>query len=125
MQEITWWQWILILISVPLFITAIKFVVSFDIVKWREQKRERLKESLMVHCPHVEIVDMYTESRTAAVECLIISPPGTHTWYCNRCGQSFFDGEIGVQLQKFYGQNPKAYLNKLKKFNKIAKKLYG
>lgn len=125
MQEITWWQWILILIFVPISITAIKFAVSFDIVKWREQKRERLKESLMVHCPHVDIVDMDTESRTTAVECLIISPPGTHTWYCNRCGQSFLDGDIGLQLQHFYGKNPEAYLNRMNKFNKIAKKLYG
>lgn len=125
MQEITWWQWILIFVSIPVSITAIKFAVSFDIVKWRGQKRERLKESLKVHCPHVEIVDIDTESRTTAVDCLIISPPGTHTWYCNKCGQVFLDGEIGLKLQQYYGQNLEAYLNKLKKFDKIAKKLYG
>ena len=125
MQEITWWQWILILIFIPVSLTAIKFAVSFDIVKWREQKRVRLKESLKAHCPHVEFIDMDTERRTTSVECLITSPSGTHTWYCNRCRQGFLDGDIGVKLQQFYGQNPEAYIDKLKMFDKIAKELYG
>ena len=125
MQDIQWWQLILIIITVLLAVVAFKFVVTFNVTDWRKNRDERLKEALKIHCPHVEIVDMNTETRTTTVKCLITKPRGTFTLYCNRCGQSFSDEGIGFELQQFYGQNPEAYINKIKKVDKIAKKLYG
>lgn len=122
MEDIIWWQWLLILCSVIATIVVLRFVVKFDVVEWKKSKRDRLQSSLKFHCPHVHITE---ENGTFPVDCLITSPPGTTRWVCSRCGQVFLDDEIVEKIHSYYANNPDAYIKKMKKLKRITKKLHG
>lgn len=124
MQDFQWWHWILAALAAVVVLRFVfSFGVTFNLTDWKKYRDKRLERALKVHCPHVEIVSM--ENRQVEVKCLITSPPMTHQWFCNRCGQVFLRGEVCKELQLFYGQNPLRYLAQMKKLDKISKKLYG
>ena len=104
-------------------VVAIKIGVSFDINAWIKLRHERNKERLKIICPHTEIEMKEDES----IECqtLFHSPAGTVMWICSRCGFTTSDANMPRRLMEFFAQNPRAYIYRSKKFEKLARKTYG
>ena len=92
--------------------------VSFDINAWLKSRDERRKETLKVLCTHTEI------DPDLQVSSLFISPFGTTNFICTRCGIVTLDSSMPERLAVFYAQNPTAWIEQEKEFNKLANKIY-
>lgn len=110
-------------VSVTIAVFTIKFAVTFDVNQWQERRDKRRKDAIKVLCPHA-IIELSEEGHPQITSTLT-SPFGTLMWICSRCGLTTHDDELAHRLVNGYMENPKALLEKEKKFRKRAKKYLG
>lgn len=101
---------------------AAKLGLSFDINRWQESKRKRLKEKLQAKCPHAVPIK---ERGNLGLESSFSSPSGTTGWVCRRCGLVTYDMRGATYMLERYLNNPEQYIKQDKAFHKVHKKLYG
>lgn len=101
-------------------IVALKVIFSFDVNKWMDRRDRRLEDRIRRTCPHTTI---FTEGQNIRIESMLTSPPGTLQWICSSCGMVTHDAELGNQLLRLYGQNPKLLVQQIETVNRLAKKL--
>ena len=71
-------------------------------------------------CPHASL--SVTE-RGIELTSDFCSPSGTLNYQCSRCGLSVIDESAAVSIMEVYRLNPPLYRSRLKKFNRLVKKL--
>ena len=101
-------------------VVTVKFGFTFDINRWVELRRERLKERIQTECPHTEIS---RQGNGMAIESRFFSPSGTVTYQCTMCGLLTNDSRVPGKLMEKYRHDPKLYFEQLKKVDRLAKKL--
>ena len=114
---------VFIIVGIIVGIVAIKICFSFDINSWLQNRLQHKKDSLKVLCPHTDIT-LKDNNETKVVQSLFQSPYGTTEWICSRCGMRTHDSDIPQKLVEHYFKNPNDYLKRMKKFNKLVKKIY-
>lgn len=114
--------WLLVVLLAVLSLFTIKSTISFDVNKYMESRRKKLQEQMRALCPHADIsVDPITKEVTA--QSMYVSPSGTTAYQCQRCGRIQYDLNLIKQELAFWGTHPNEYNRRLKKIEKIAKKL--
>lgn len=114
---------IMIILSLLAGVILLKVVVSFDINAWMKTRADHKQNRLKMLCPHTEIT--IKDDGSAEVKSLFHSPYGTTAWICSRCQLSTFDSSVPEQFMKIYAENPRLYIERVKKFEKLACKTYG
>lgn len=71
-------------------------------------------------CPHASLSETERGIELISDFC---SPSGTLNHQCSRCGLSVIDGSIPASIMEVYCRNPQLYWSRLKKFNRLVKKL--
>lgn len=110
------------IIAFAMAIIAIKITFSFNINEWLKGRDEKLNDKLKNYCPHVN-VKMVGEK--IGVQSTFVSPSGTLSWICQRCGLQFLHLDQCVENQRleYFMKNPKELQKQEKKFKKLLKKL--
>lgn len=118
----TFWEFVVFILILVVSAVTLKlaFTVKFDINRWSESRRKRLKERIRMTCPHASV--SVTE-KGVEIASDFHSPFGTTSWQCNRCGLRVIDGSIATTIMEDYSRDPQLYLSRLKKFDRLAKKL--
>ncbi len=100
-------------------IIAIKIYFKFDINEWLKVRRETQKIKLQNICPHVSI-----EKRgdNFLITGLVVSPPGTIAWQCQRCGFVSYAGTPEEEME-YWKNNPKELARLQESTNKQIKKM--
>ena len=70
-------------------------------------------------CPHAIVVK---EGDQWVIKPCVVSPFGTHNWYCNQCQGSFHQRPSDSYFEQFRKQ-PKQLIDMEKAFHKEAKKM--
>ena len=112
-----------LLLSIALSVVVIKVGVSFDLNRWFEARHKRREEKLKVLCPHATLEK--TQDGEFVLACLMTSPSGTSMWICSRCGTRTHDGTRMQRIMEEYASNPKALVDKEKRFLRLAEKHFG
>lgn len=102
---------------------AIKVGVSFDINRWREERRRRAEERLRVLCTHTRLSATENEG-VIRYESLMTSPPFRFDWRCSRCGQITQDRELPERLARYWCENPHEWSRREKAFSRTYRRLY-
>lgn len=109
-------------------IFAIKIAITLnlnDFLKERKRdKKETLKRQIQMTCLHMEI--RASENGGGEAESYFTSPTGTINWICKLCGIVKIDKMTNKELERvaiYYNNNPKEYLERIKKLEKLTKKL--
>ena len=97
---------------------GLRVAVAFDWNRYREARRKERKEQLRMLCTH-------TAFSEEGVESLFTSPFGSLDWVCARCGGVVASEKTAFEIAKAWAQDPKGWLRREKKFEKLARKLYG
>ena len=118
MGDWTWWQVVLLVISV---VFTWRVTTTFNVTQWIADRHKRRKESLRVLCPHA-MLD--TEGGEIVMRSLVTSPFGTTEAICERCGMRFAGIETGHQIMQSWAQDPEGLLKRQKKFIKKATRVY-
>ncbi len=110
-----------IIIVIICSILAFKFAITFDINKYLESRKKRHLSIARNLCLHMEI---YVKDEKICYKPFLISPPGTTTYYCQRCGSQFMyiDEDKLEQQAIYYIKNSKEYNKRLKQYNRHMKK---
>ena len=108
--------------SIVVSIVAVKIGISFDLNAWLKARSEHQKERLKILCPHTNLKDIGGGKWQA--ESYFHNPSGTMDWICSRCQFRTSDPRIPEKLMRTFAENPETYLYKLKKFTKLANKMY-
>jgi hypothetical protein len=108
---------------IAIIIGTISVVVRFDYNDFRKNRDEKLHNRLINACPHVEIYPHDDEN--IAIKDLYISPPGTLKLQCEKCGHIKYENSDHARRVNYYcsENGKKEYVDRLKRFDKIAKKL--
>lgn len=117
---LNYWQSIGVIFSVAISAIAIKITFNFDLNKYLERKDEKNLAKLRNHCPHVEMTP--TEDGRLQIRSMFESPAGTLQWQCQKCGLIRNHDNDYQERYEYYVKNPKEYLKKNKKFQKLIKK---
>ena len=113
--------WLIALFLAVLSIVAIKIGFNFDINKYLETRRERQKEKLRILCPHAQISK---KDGVTIVVPLLISPPGTSQWICERCSTTAHGPDLINRAMEAYRKNPDLLKRNENRFHKFAEKFY-
>ena len=107
------------LIAVALGAIAVKF----DFNRWLEYRREARRERARDLCPHVDF-EAVEGGSSLEVRSLVVSPPGTSRWYCQRCGTQFLGGRRQAEvILAQWASDPEGWLRRQKKIARIMKRL--
>ena len=108
-----------------LAITAVKIAISFDLNRWLEQRREWQTQRLKALCPHVTL-ELADDGKGFWIRPLMLSPPGTMMWVCERCGLKAHSEDLIEALMRQYNkEGMEALIKRERKFQKYAKKHLG
>lgn len=113
--------WLAAVVLILLTAIAVKFVFTFDLTRYFENRHEREKEKLRILCPHAEI---RKENGATLIVPLYVSPPGTLQWGCERCGTVVNDPSLFDRAIEDYRKNPKLLVRDENRFQKQFKKVY-
>lgn len=118
---IKFYQLIVLVITIVIGTIAVRISLSFDINKYQENKHNKQLNKLKNICTHHSLVSL---GDSHGMQSLLVSPPGTLQWQCQRCGGAkyFVDGEI-EQMTEYYANNIDEYQKREKRFRKLAKKM--
>ena len=100
-------------------IVAVKIAITFDVNEWLKSRKEVQKVKLQNLCPHVSVKKRGDQ---LIVEDLVVSPSGTLTWHCQRCGRIFHTGQSKDEVE-YWANNPAELIKQDKSLNKLAKKM--
>ena len=109
---------VIVILLILIGVVAVKIGISFDINAWNKERLKHKKDKLQILCPHTEITP------NLEVKSLFYSPSGTTSWICSKCQLQTFDSRVPEQLVKYYAENPDVYLEQLKKFDRLFRKIY-
>ena len=113
----------LIGLVVVLSAIAIKVGVSFDINRWREERRRRAEERLQALCTHTRLSATENEG-VIRYESLMTSPFGRLDWQCSRCGQITQNSEVPERMARYWCENPHEWSRREKVFSRAYRRLY-
>ena len=113
---------VFIIVAIIVGIVAKKIGFSFDINLWLQNRLQHRKDSLKVLCTHTDITVKDDES--VEIKSLFTSPFGTSDWICSRCNMRTHDSDMPNRIAEHYLNNINDYGKKMKKFNKLVKKVY-
>lgn len=115
---------IVVIVVAAIATVAVKIAIKFDVNKWRESRRKILIEKLKATCPHTSI-EIDDDGRRIEVISHFISPSMSTDWICTKCNAITRDPNLPKELQNHYKDNLKQWAERMKKFLKIYKRLYG
>lgn len=119
---ISFWQALVLLVTIIIGAIAIKVVFTVDINKYLEGKQNRLAGKAMNTCTHVQLIRTAADS-SFSFQSYFVSPPGTSAWRCQKCQLTRWEpgGDFDREAE-FYMKNLEVFKRRNKKFNKILKK---
>ena len=99
------------------------FKIHFDVNKWLQDRRNRKIRKLQSICPHSHVIK---KDGKYSIESLLIRLPETSRWQCQQCQAIFevypkyIEGWIS-----YWAKNPEEFEKRIKKFDKLIKKIHG
>ena len=122
-MDLTFNQIMVTIIVASISIMAVKISFSFDINKFLEARKERLRQKIKNYCPHMVVKK--TKEGKIGIRSSFISPYGTTDFQCEICGliRSYVDEEEEKVRAKYFLEHPEEYFKQEKAFNKILKKM--
>ena len=118
-------KFVLVAASLVTGVFAVRFSVSFDVNRYREEKREQRRHYAKSLCPHVKLVsgDVLGNGEVAMVyRGAYVKPPGTDQWQCQMCGHVTY-GEFVEENETRWKKSPDRLLDRLMEFQAAAKKV--
>jgi hypothetical protein len=117
---IEFWQAIIGFFVVVLGVIGIRIGFQFDVNKFLEGRKESYIAKSRNACTHMQVVKV--EDRYA-FQSLMVSPPGTIAWHCQRCGLSTHPQEGQFERDAdYYQKHMSVFRDKEKRFHKMLKK---
>ena len=118
----TFWEAVVTVLVLVTAVVSLKFAFSFrfDVNRWMDSKRKRLKEKIQTTCPHTKLS---VRKGGICVESLFYKPPFTWVYQCSRCGIQTCDPNAIQAIAEQYGRNPRRYLSQLKELERLINKL--
>ena len=118
----TFWELAGAVLVVVLSGVAVKVGLTFDINRWIELRRERLRNKLQVVCPHTTFIK---EGDRYGFESCFLSPSGTLMYQCRMCGLVTPDIRGWEHMAAKYLEDQQQYFKKRKAYERCVKKLHG
>ncbi len=102
-------------------IFAIRGNINFDVNQWLKDRREVRREKAKMLCPHVSLTE--GDQEKYIIRSQFFSRQGTTDWICELCGTVVSSQELVDEIHQHWVKNPKELVQRLKEYNKAAKKL--
>ena len=116
-----WWQILLIILLIVFGAIVIRLSFNFDINRCLESRRKIKIEQLKNICPHCNIA--YVGGNNFSYESFFSSRPGTINWRCSQCDLIVGSKEDVDSLMEPLQKDPTLFLERKKRFVKMARKL--
>ena len=120
-QNLTFVEMMLAIITIAVSVIAFKIVVSFDINKWQENRVKNIERKLQLNCTH-SLLNVREDGLIEA-QSLFDSPSGTQKWICSKCHVSTDDDKLPLLTINYFVRNIREYGKANQRFNKLLKKL--
>ena len=75
---------LLIIITIAISIIAIKITFTFNLNEYFKSRDERLRQKIKNYCTHINIEKFHDGK--IGVRSTFVSPHGTTSWICEKCG---------------------------------------
>lgn len=112
-----WLGWVLAFVATTV---AIRGSIRFDVNDWLRERSKQKEENLRALCPHVHGTE---ENGRPALVSAYLSPPGTHVWQCQMCGDEICDKGAIERDAEYWAKNPMELIKRRRKMEKLANKL--
>lgn len=117
---IEFWQAIVGFLVLVLGVIGIRIGFQLDVNQFLEKRKESYIAKSRNACTHMQLVKV---ENGYAFQSLMVSPPGTLAWRCQRCGLSTHPQEGQFERDAdYYQKHMDVFKKKEKRFRKMLKK---
>lgn len=115
----------LAIIGMIIAAVTVRGIVKFDVNQWQNDRRNRLEENLRSLCPHITYQQddngsfIFTKSFSRQQK----SNLGGTFYKCELCGYKTISFYEPYRWVKYWQENPIAWKKRIRKIEKLAKKL--
>ena len=102
---------------------AIKIGVQFDINRYMEFRREKIRRKIQTLCPHAYLA--ISESGEESIESSFHSPFGAYFWECSTCGIKTHSKSVPTKIMLEWTRDPDGLMKCTEEFNREFRKHYG
>lgn len=120
-MDLTFTEILWLIVTIFIWIIAVKITFSFDINKYLESRKEDIRHKIKNYCTHMHVKDIDGQ---IGIQSAFVSPSWTTQWICQKCQLRVLHLDQNDENRRMEEliQNPKEFRKQNKKFEKLLKK---